>query len=152
MTNNDVLRRIRYVFDFNDLNMIDIFKLADYDVDRAFVCNWLKKDDDPLLVEITDQELAVFLNGLIVKNRGRKEGPQPVPEIFLNNNIILWKLRIALNLKAEDILDLFASVEIKLSKHEVSAFFRKSDHTSYRPFMDQYLRNFLNALQKKYKK
>ena len=151
MINNDILRRIRYLFDFSDLKMIALFKLANYDVEKKDVSGWLKKEDDPLLVEITDKELAIFLNGLIIEKRGKREGPQPEPEDRLNNNMILRKLKIALDLKTDDILDLFALIDKKIGKHELSAFFRNSDHKSYRPFKDQYLRNFLNALQTKYK-
>ena len=151
MTNNEVLRRIRYLFDFNDLKMIALFKLANYDVDKKEVSGWLKKEDDPLLIEMTDKELAIFLDGLIIEKRGKREGPQREPEERLNNNIILRKLKIALDLKTDDILDLFAFIDKKISKHELSAFFRNSDHQSYQPFKDQYLRNFLNALQKKNK-
>ena len=152
MTNNDILRRVRYVFNFSDLKMITIFKLADYDVSKADLCNWLKKEDDPLLIEITDKELATFLNGLIIEKRGKREGSLPEAEDSLSNNMILKKLKIALDLKSDDILDLFASIDKKISKHELSAFFRNPDHKSYRDFLDQYLRYFLNALQKKYKK
>ena len=152
MINNDILRRIRYLFDFSDLKMIALFKLANYDVEKTDVSDWLKKEDDPLLIEITDKELAIFLNGLIIEKRGKREGPQPEPEDRLNNNMILRKLKIALDLKTDDILDLFALIDKKISKHELSAFFRNSDHKSYRPFKDQYLRNFLNALQTKHKK
>jgi len=151
MTKNDILRRIRYVFDFSDFEMITLFKLANYDVGRPEVSSWLKKDDDPLLIEITDKELAIFLNGLIIEKRGKREGPLPEPEDPLSNNMILRKLKIALDLKTDDILDLFALVDKRLSKPELSAFFRNPDHKSYRPFMDQYLRSFLNALQMKYK-
>lgn len=152
MSNNDILRRIRYLFDFSDPKMIAIFKLANYDVGIADVSDWLKKEDDPLLVEITDKELATFLNGLIIEKRGRSEVPLPEPEESLSNNMILRKLRIALDLKTDDILDLFALIDKKISKHELSAFFRSPDHKSYRPIMDQYLRNFLTALQTKKKK
>ena len=151
MTKNDILRRIRYLFDFNDLEMIRLCKLANYDVGKADVSGWLKKEDDPLLIEITDKELATFLNGLIIEKRGKREGPLPEPEDPLSNNMILRKLKIALDLKTDDILDLFALIDKKISKHELSAFFRSPDHKSYRPFMDQYLRSFLNALQTKYK-
>ena len=151
MTNNDILRRIRYLFGFSDLKMIALFKLANYDVGKADVSDWLKKEDDPLLIEITDKELATFLNGLIIEKRGKREGPLPEPEDPLSNNMILRKLKIALDLKTDDILDLFALIDKKISKHELSAFFRSPDHKSYRPFMDQYLRSFLNALQTKYK-
>ena len=148
MINNDILRRIRYMFDFSDLEMIALFKLANYDVKKTDVRNWLKKEDDPLLIDLTDKKLAIFLNGLIIEKRGKRDGPQPEPEDRLNNNIILRKLKIALDLKTDDILDLFASIDKKISKHELSAFFRNSDHESYRPFKDQYLRNFLSALQR----
>lgn len=151
MTNNDILRRIRYMFNFNDDKMIALFRSVNFDVSKADIKNWLRKNDDPLIKDLRDKELAIFLNGLIFETRGRKEGPQPEPEERLNNNIILRKLKIALNLKTEEILELFALVNVKLSKHELSAFFRKPAHTSYRPCGDQYLRNFLNALQTKYK-
>jgi uncharacterized protein YehS (DUF1456 family) len=152
MTNNDILRRIRYLFNYSDVKMIALFKLADYDVDIEKLSSWLKKEDDPLMLSITDRELAIFLNGLIIEKRGKREGPIPEPENPLSNNMILKKLKIALDLKTDDILDLFALAGIRISPHELSAFLRNSDHKSYRPFMDQYLRNFLNALQTKYKK
>jgi len=140
------------MFDFSDLKMMELFKLADYDVEIADVSSWLKKDDDPLLIGISDKELAIFLNGLIIDKRGKREGPQPEPEESLSNNMILRKLKIALDLKTDDILEMFASINKKLGKHELSAFFRNPHHKSYRSCMDQYLRNFLNALQTKYKK
>lgn len=152
MTNNDILRRIRYLFDYNDLKMVELFKLADYNVTKVVVSDWLRKSEDPFIIEMTDKELAIFLNGLIIEKRGKKEGPQIEPEKHLSNNIILRKLKIALDLKTDDIIELFATLKIKIGKSEMSAFFRKPDHKSYRPFMDQYLRNFLNALQAKYKK
>ncbi len=151
MNNNDIFRRLRYLFDYSDNDIIDIYKLTNVEVARAEVCDWLKKEEDPLLKEMTDKELATFLNGLIIEKRGRREGPLPEAEKNLNNNIILKKLKTALDLKTDDILDLFELIDKKLSKHELSAFFRKPDHSSYRPFMDQYLRHFLNALQKKNK-
>ena len=152
MTNNDILGRVRYLFDYNDSKMIALFKLANLDVERSEICNWLKKDIDPLFKELADKELSTFLNGLIIEKRGKREGPQPEPEDPLSNNMILRKLKIALNLKTDDILDLFASIDKKISKHELSAFFRKPDNRSYKHCMDQYLRHFLNALQLKHKK
>lgn len=151
MTNNDIIRRVRYLFQFSDAQMIAIFKLADYMVTRETVSNWLKKDEDPDLLEITDKELAVFLNGLIIEKRGKREGPTLIPENHLSNNMVLRKLRIALDLKTDDILQLLTASKKKISKHELSAFFRNPSHSSYRPCGDQYLRNFLNALQTHYK-
>lgn len=147
MTNNDILRRIRYLFNYSDLEVVELFKLADCDVEEAEVKNWLKKEEDPELVEMADIELATFLNGLINKKRGKREGPQPEPEELLSNNMILMKLKIALNLKSDDIIHLFTLVDRKISKPELSSFLRSADHNQYKPLMGQYLRNFLKALQ-----
>jgi len=152
MNNNDVLRRIRYIFDFSDSQMIELFKLAKLKVEQVGLHHWLRKEEDPLMVELSDQELAAFLNGLIIKKRGKGEGPQPVPEKQLGNNLILKKMKIALKLDSEDILKLFESDGQVVSKHELSAFFRNPNHGSYRRCLDQYLRNFFNGLQKKFRK
>ena len=151
MTNNDILRRILYIFDFNDSKMIAVFGLADHQVTREQISDWLKKDNDPAYQNCSDTQLSIFLNGLIIDKRGKKEGPQPEPEQRLTNNIIFRKLRIALNLKAEDILEIMDLAGMSISKHELSAFFRKPDHKHYRDCKDQILRNFLNGVQLKYR-
>ena len=119
MINNDILRRIRYIFDFDDSKMIAVFGLADYQVTREQISDWLKKDDDPAYQKCSDTQLAIFLNGLIIDKRGKKEGPQPEPEKRLTNNIIFVKLKIALNLKAEDILEIMDLADLRISKHEL---------------------------------
>lgn len=151
MTNNDILKRIRYLFDFNDSKMIAVFKLAGYDIDRQDMVGWLTKEDEELFIELEDKDLATFLNGLIIEKRGKREGPLPESEDALTNNMILRKLKTALNFKTDDILALFALIDKKISKHELSAFFRNPSNKSYEPCGDQYLRNFLSALQTKYK-
>lgn len=149
MVNNDILRRIRYTFDFNDAEMITIFAAAEHEVTREQVSDWLKKDDDDAFKKCTDRELAIFLNGLINHKRGKKEGAQPEPETRLTNNMIFMKLRIALNYRAEDVLEIMESIDFNLSKHELSAFFRKPENKHYRECKDQILRNFLLGVQRK---
>ena len=151
MDNNDIIRRIRYSFDFNDTKMIEVFALGDSQVTRAQISSWLKKDIDPDYVALSDFQLAVFLNGLITNKRGKKEGPKPIPENRLNNNVIFRKLRIALNLKDDDILELLKLADLKISQHELSAFFRKPGQSQYRECKDQILRNFLRGMQMKYR-
>ncbi len=148
MINNDILRRIRYTFDLKDKNMVEVFALADITVTQEQVMAWLKKDEDEDLVKLKDIELAGFLNGFINLKRGKREGEQPKPEKSLNNNVVFQKLRIALNLKTEDILAIFQLVDFNLSNHELSAFFRKPDHKNYRECKDQVLRNFLMGVQR----
>lgn len=151
MTNNDILRKLRYNFDFSDDQMIKIFASADTEVTRAEVSDWLKKDDHEDWKSLYDKQLAIFLNGLINIKRGKREGEQPKPEKSLNNNIILRKLKIALNLHVEDIVDMLKLADLAVSKHEITAFFRKPDQKQYRACKDQFLRNFLYGMQLKYR-
>ena len=151
MNNNDILRRLRYTFDLNDDAMIGLFALAEAKRSRAEISNWLKKEDEPDFHLMQDRELAIFLNGLINDKRGKREGPQPALEQRLNNNIIFRKLKIALNLRDNDIMDIFHGIGKRIGPHELSSFFRKPGHAKYRPCQDQYLRNFLSGLQEKYR-
>ena len=64
----------------------------------------------------------------------------------LTNNDIIKKLRVALELRDDDIIEILRLVDFKISKSELGAFFRKEDHPKYVPLMDQILRNFLNGL------
>jgi len=91
MTNNDILRRVRYIFNFNDDKMIALFGLADYEVTRAQISDWMKQEDDPAYNKLSDKQLAIYLNGLINDKRGKREGPQPVPEKDLSNNAVFMK-------------------------------------------------------------
>lgn len=147
MTNNDILRRIRFIFDFNDTNMIEIFGLGGLPVTREQVIAWLKKDTDQAFQKCSDSQLAMFLNGFIVHRRGNKEGARPEPEQQITNNIIFRKLKIALDLQAEDILEILELADIHLSKHELSALFRKPGHKHYRECKDSVLHGFLNGAQ-----
>ena len=152
MTNNDILKKLRYAFDFSDSKMIEIFGLADYTVDRSMVSNWLKPEEDPEYKNLPDKQLALFLNGLIYKNRGKQESKPPMPvETNLDNNIILKKIKIALSLTTDDILDLFDMVDLTVSPHELSAFLRNPKQPQFRKCKDQYLRNLLYGIQEKYR-
>lgn len=151
MINNDILRRLRYALDFSDAKMVAIFAQADAEVTREQLSAWLKKDEDPECVKFNDTVLATFLNGLINELRGKREGPPLKPESHLTNNLILRKLKIALDLKSEDLLEMMDQTSVSISKHELSAFFRKPGHQHYRVCKDQVLRNFIDAMRLKYR-
>ena len=151
MDNNDILRRIRYAFDFSDPKMAELFVSGGLEVSREQAAAWLKREEDPSFEVLSDRKLASFLNGLIVHNRGRKEGPQPEPETRLTNNLILKKLKIALNLTSEGMLAIMTRANFGMSRHELSAFFRKPGHKHYRECKDQILRNFIQGVQLTYR-
>jgi uncharacterized protein YehS (DUF1456 family) len=146
MNNNDIFRRLRYIFQYSDDQMMGVFGQMEQTMTRQQVCAWLKQDESVGFLVLSDINLATFLNGLIVQFRGKKDGKLPVTESATNHNIVFRKLKIALSLQADDILRILGLVKFRMSKHELSAFFRKPTHRHYRECQDQVLRNFLQGL------
>ena len=149
MINNDVLRSLRYMLDLSDAQVLEIAQLADpgLALDREAVHAYLKKEDAEGFSECPDRVLAHFLDGLVLHRRGRQEGVPPRPvETRISNNLVLKKLRVAFELRDEDMHQAFADAGLPLGKPELSAFFRQPDHRNYRPCGDQVLRNFLKGL------
>lgn len=66
--------------------------------------------------------------------------------ITMSNNDIFKKLRVALQLRDDDIVEILQLVDFRISKTELGAFFRSEDHPNYKDCGDQILRNFLNGL------
>jgi uncharacterized protein YehS (DUF1456 family) len=147
MTNNDVLRRLRYTFNFTNTQMVEIFGLGALEVNEEQLLIWLKRDDEEGYKSCPDTTFAHYLNGLIVFKRGRKDD-NPIPvEDKLNNNIILRKLKIAMNFQSDDIVRILDTANFRIGKSELSAFFRKPGHKHYRECKDQVLRNFIAGIQ-----
>ena len=151
MISNDILRRVRYIFDFSDQVMLAIFKHGGHEGSKQELSTWLAREEDEKFVLCEDEKLARFLNGLIIKNRGSLTGDIPEPEKHMSNNMVLRKLKIALNLQADDLLKILKLNGFNLSKHELSALFRRPEHVNYRECLDQLLRNFLDGMQKHYR-
>lgn len=154
MTNNDILRRLRYALNLRDSTMIEIFKLSDHEIEQSGLSALLKKEDEEGYADCSDKVMELFLDGLIVYRRGRKEtkpdqakkqGP------ILTNNSILKKLRIALELKEDDMLEILELGDVDISKSELNALFRKEGHRNYKECGDQFLRNFLKGLAIRYR-
>lgn len=151
MNSNDVLRRLRYVFDYDDQTMMSIFELGGCKVTQNELSAWLAREEDNQFVVCKDAEFERFLNGLIIKYRGPKGDIPPEPEPPINNNIVLRKLKIALDLQADDMLQILSLSDFMMSKHELSALFRRQGHKNYRECLDQVLRNFLDGMAKHYR-
>lgn len=64
----------------------------------------------------------------------------------MNNNDVFKKLRVALQLRDDQIVEIMELVDFRISKAELGAFFRNADHPNYMECGDQVLRNFLNGL------
>jgi uncharacterized protein YehS (DUF1456 family) len=145
--NNDVLRSLRYTLGVDDAQMAEIAKLAGYDLTEAEVVAYLKKDDEAGYQPCDDEVLAHFLDGLVFHKRGRDERlPVRAIELPVTNNMVLKKLRVAFELKEEDLHAILQAAGFAVSKPELSALFRKPGHSNYRACGDQLLRNFLKGL------
>ncbi len=154
MTNNDILRQLRYALNINDSTMIEIFKLADHEIEQSNLTGLLKKEDEEGFVNCGDAVLGYFLDGLILHKRGRKEikpGETRKSDSRLTNNAILKKLRIALELKEDDMLAILRLADVDISKSELTALFRKEGHKNYKECGDQFLRKFLKGLSIRYR-
>ncbi|MBD8591927.1 MULTISPECIES: DUF1456 family protein [unclassified Pseudomonas] len=147
MIHNDVLRSVRYMLDISDGKVADITALGGLEISKADVISYTKKDEEEGFVHCPDAVLAHFLDGLVIYRRGRDETrPAQAVELPVTNNIVLKKLRVAFELKEDDMHAVLKSVDFPVSKPELSALFRKFGHNNYRACGDQLLRNFLKGL------
>ncbi len=148
MTNNDILRRIRYALDLHDTTLIELCQLGGHVLKPSLVTALLKKEEDEGFLACSDLVMGAFLNGLIIQKRGPKKNEPDIEEVPLpiTNNIILKKLRIALELQEDDLLDILELAECGITKPKLNALFRKEGHKNYRECGNQFLRSFLKGL------
>jgi len=170
MNNNDLLIRLRYALDIKNKDMIEIFKLGGVELTKEEVLKLLTKtkdSDDDMDGDYTEENedsmkcnnimLESFLNGMIIFKRGKQEpkpGQPERPAFSPNdrmNNILLKKVKIALSLTSEDMLEIFKAAKFTVTKGEISAFLRKEGHKNYKECGDQIARNFLRGLAVKYR-
>lgn len=173
MNNNDRLIRLRYALDLKDEQTVEVFKLGQYDtsvedVQKLFVRQNTPKsaeDDDEdfsenlYLRECTNSMFESFLNGLIIFKRGQQvmATGEPVKQTKLIkhdkdvNNVLLKKVKIALTLTSDDILDILDKTGVSISNSELSAVLRKEGHRNYKECGDRYARNFLKGLALRYR-
>jgi len=153
MNNNDILRRVRFAFDFSNKQSVALFsKDPSSSVEmtsNGFLAR-LAKDEDDDFAACSDAELCAFLDGLIVEKRGLRE-PAPAPatkpaDFRMSKNDILKKLRIAMSFKEQEMLDTLEAGGASLSKSELGALFRNPGHKHYRACGNQVLRNFIKGL------
>lgn len=169
MDNNDRLIRLRYALDIRDIDMVEIFKLGGTELTLEEVSKLLIKSketyryndevDDHDDIEENDENikcknstLEAFLNGYIIFKRGKQDPKPGQSEIAVlkksenPNNIMLKKLKIALSLTSDDMLDILEKAGVIVTKGELGAILRKEGHKNYKECGDQFARNFLKGL------
>jgi len=149
MANNDILRSIRDALTIDDAAMMQIFKESGREVGPSTITALLKTEEQDGYVPCSDPILGFFLDGLICYKRGTKDGsptPAAKPPAPLTKNAIVKKLRIALDLKEDDMIAIFKAARIEISKNDLGALFRKVGNKHYKECSDQYFRGFLKGL------
>lgn len=169
MNHNDRLTRLRYALNIKDEDMVEIFALGGHSVTPEEIRAMLKKRTPDTLDETSTEEdkykenvyeltleneaFERFLNGLITSQRGSKDDQKLILELTEKNanNLMLKKIKIALSLTSDDLLDMLEDEGVFLSKSELSAVLRREGHRNYKVCGDRYIRNFLKALAKQYR-
>ncbi|WHY68118.1 DUF1456 family protein [Neobacillus sp. SuZ13] len=163
MDNNDILIRLRYALELKNKEMAEIFKLGGVEVTVPEVIKVLTKSDDEAeydeQIKCNNSMFDSFLNGLIIYKRGKQEPkpgqpdtPEPTIKKTVNvNNLLLKKVKIALALTTDDLLEIFESAGITVTKGELGALLRKEGHKNYKECGDKFARNFLKGLALKYR-
>lgn len=172
MDNNDLLIRLRYALDIKNSDMVEIFKLGGIELSKEEVLQVLTKtpesddeDNDSIWIDqenddyikADDHLFESFLNGFIIFKRGRQEPKPGQPEIQASgnersNNLLLKKVKIALQLNSEDMLEIWDLAGVTVTRGELGALLRKVGHKNYKECGDRYARNFLKGLAIKYRK
>ena len=148
-TTNDILYKIKKALHLSNDDILKAYELEEYDITSGHLANLLKRRQDKGFVLCSYEELGVFLDGLVTLKRG----PSPQTnqeEVALTNNLILKKLRAALQLKEHELQMIFALVDIDLGKQQLSSLFRKEDHKNFKVCSDELLNAFLDGLDEFY--
>jgi len=154
MTRNDILIRLRYALNITDLKLAELFALAGRPLAVEEIRPLFLKEGDQGFRECDGPTMGAFLEGLVTSRRGAKEGSSPAKPSWSSdpsNNDVLKALRIALELRDDDVAAILKLAGTEVSKSELGALFRKKDQDNFRPCGDQFLRNFISGLTRKYR-
>jgi len=167
MTRNDILIRLRYALNITDLALVDIFVFGGKPMKVEVIRPLFLKEGESGYRECDGPTMGSFLQGLIISRRGPRDlqasekslpagqgGPPASPPSWRNNpsnNDVLKALRIALELKDVDVVDMMRAAGADVTLSELNALFRKEGHPKYQICGDQFLRNFLVGITKKYR-
>ena len=148
---NDILYKITRALSLDEESILKAYALEGLEMDPKHLQNLLVKRVDKDFELCSFEELGVFLDGLVMLKRGpspKKSNNDEVVE--LTNNLILKKLRIALELKEPETEIIFGLGDVTLSKQELKSLFRKEGHKNFKACPDELLIAFLDGLDEFY--
>ncbi len=158
MNNRIIIIRTRNALALSHEDMLEIYKLGGIELNDV-MSELIDSDGDSLStkhLKCDNETLENYLNGLILFKRGRQEPKpgQPEKQPFLIksakdvNNVVLKKLKVALSLTSEDMIELYNSVGVRMTKGDLTPLFRKQGHKHYKLCTDFHLTKFIEAVLK----
>jgi uncharacterized protein YehS (DUF1456 family) len=151
LSTNEILYRIQKALNLTTEEMLKTYELEGYKMETSHLESLLKRRQDKDFVPASYEELGLFLDGLVTLKRGPSpKKPKNDEAVELTNNLILKKLRIALELKEPETEIIFGLADIELSKQQLSSLFRKENHKNFKPCSDELLMAFLEGLDEFY--
>lgn len=151
ISTNEILFRIKKALNLSTEEMIEAYKLEDYTMEASHLESLLKRHLDDGFIIASYEELGVFLDGFVTLKRGPSpKKPNDDEAVELTNNLILKKLRIALELKEAETEIIFNLADVELSKQQLASLFRKEGHKNFKECSDELLMAFLDGLYEFY--
>ena len=148
---NDILFKIKTALSLKNEEIIEAYKLADFEMSEERAISILKRKQDKGFEEATFEELGIFLDGLVLLKRGPSDKAVDEEEIVeLTNNLILKKIRVAMELKEAELVILFALGEVTITKRQIGSLFRKEGGKNFKVCSDELLNAFLDGLDEFY--
>jgi uncharacterized protein YehS (DUF1456 family) len=148
---NDILFKLKTALSIDNENMIKAYALADYKMTKERLGNILKRRQDTGYEEASYEELGVFLDGLVLLKRGPSDKVATEDDVVaLSNNLILKKVRVAMELKEPQLVILFALAEVSITKRQIGSLFRKEGGKNFKECSDELLMAFLEGLDEFY--
>jgi len=96
-------------------------------------------------VPLSDDQSRALLDGLIAWRRGPSP-PRPGTPPDVSGNLVLKKLRIALDLQEPDLVKLFAAGGLQVGPRAVRPWFRRASSKHYKRVDDEVLTAFFAGL------
>jgi len=148
---NDILFKLKTALSIDNESLIKAYALAEYEMKEERLNSILKRRQDKGYEDATYEELGVFLDGLVLLKRGPSDKVANDDEVVaLTNNLILKKVRVAMELKEPELVILFALAEVSLTKRQIGSLFRKEGGKNFKECSDELLIKFLEGLDEFY--
>ena len=150
MKNSQIIQAIKEALNLNRAQILHIYELEEFPMSKERLDAILKNSSKKGSVNATYEELGVFLDGLIKYKRGLPKESSTPQDVVLDNNLILKKLRAALNLKEYELALIFELADYNISRSAIKDMFRSSNHPKLKECSNKTLQAFLEGLNEFY--